>query len=63
MTTSENQIAVIKLPGFSLAPVFDEWDNQVFARFLERFWSKWGLTYEEIFTPPNSFRSYLGEGI
>jgi len=63
MTTSENQITVIKLPGFSLAPVFNEWENQIFARFLEKFWRKWGLTYEDIFTPPNSFRSYLEEDI
>jgi len=63
MTTTENQTTVIKLPGFSLAPVFDEWDNQQFARFLEDFWSKWGITYDEIFIPPNSFRSYLGEDI
>lgn len=59
--TSENQMSVIKLPGYSLAPVFDEWDNKIFVRFLERFWDKWGLTYEEIFIPPNSFRSYPGE--
>lgn len=63
MTTQENQTMIIKLPGFSLAPVFEEWDNQLFARFLESFWSKWGLIYDEIFIPPNSFRSYLGEDI
>ena len=63
MEISENQTTVIKLPGYSLAPVFEEWDNKVFARFLERFWGKWGLTYEEIFTPPDSFRSYLGEDV
>lgn len=63
ITDDENHSTVIKLPGYSLAPVFDEWDNQIFARFLARFWGKWGLTYEEIFTPPNSFRSYLGEDL
>ena len=50
---------VYKLPGFSLMPVFGEWENQTSACFLAQFWAKWGVSYDEIYSPPDSIRSYL----
>jgi hypothetical protein len=61
LTSPANQTTIVKLPSMSLVPIFDEWDNRIFARFLEEFWAKWGITFEEIFIPPNSIRTYLGE--
>jgi hypothetical protein len=53
--------SVYRVPGFSLVPVFGEWDNRVFARFLEAFWAKWGINYDEIYFPPDTIRSYLSD--
>jgi hypothetical protein len=61
MTTPENRTTIVKLPGWSLEPIFSKWDNKIYVRFLEEFWAKWGITIDEIFVPPNSIRSYLGE--
>jgi hypothetical protein len=61
LTGKDNKTTVVKLPGFSLVPIFAEWDNKIFVRFLEEFWKKWGITYDEIFIPPNSIRTYLAE--
>ena len=61
ITQSGQQSSVFKVPGFSLVPVFGEWDNKVFARFLEAFWAKWGITYDEIYFPPDTIRSYLSD--
>ena len=61
ITPPGEQSTVVKVPGFSLVPVFEEWDNKIFARFLEEFWAKWGITYDEIYFPPDSIRSYLSD--
>jgi len=63
ITTPENKTTISKVPGYSIASVFDDWNYEIFARFLEKFWSKWGISYDEIFVPPNSTRTYLGEYI
>lgn len=61
LTPPEGRSTVVKVPGYSLVPVFEDWDNSVFGRFLEEFWEKWGITYEEIYSPPDSVRSYLSD--
>ena len=61
MTSVKNRTTIVKLPGLSLAPIFDEWNDEIFARFLEEFWAKWSIPFDEIFVPPNSVRSYLGD--
>jgi hypothetical protein len=61
LTTPENKTTVVKLPGFSPVPVFEDWNYEIFAHFLEEFWSKWGVSFDEIFVPPNSIRTYLGD--
>ena len=63
VTSPENGTTIVKLPGFSLAPVFSDWNYEIFARFLEKFWVKWGISIDEIFIPPNSIRTYLGDYI
>jgi hypothetical protein len=59
ITPPHGPSTVVKLPGFSLVPFFREWDNETYARFLEEFWSKWGITFDQIFVPPNSVRTYF----
>jgi len=61
ITTPENKTTIAKAPGYSLAPVFDDWNYEIFAHFLEKFWAKWGITFDDIFVPPDSTRTYLGE--
>lgn len=61
ITTPENKTTIARVPGYSLAPIFGDWDYEIFARFLERFWFKWGISFDEIFVPPDSTRTYLGE--
>lgn len=43
---------IYRLPGFSLQPYFSDWDFPLLALFLAEFWKKYGLTYEEIYQPP-----------
>jgi hypothetical protein len=62
ITPPGEQSTVVKVPGFSLVPVFEEWENKVFARFLEDFWAKWGITYDEIYFPPDSIMKVYGVG-
>ena len=61
ITSPGERSTVLKVPGFRLVPVFEEWDNKVFARFLEQFWAKWGITYDKIYFPRDSIRSYLSD--
>jgi hypothetical protein len=59
--TSKNKTMIFKSLGFSLAPVFADWDYEIYARFLEGFWSKWGIKFDDIFVPPDSVRTYLAD--
>lgn len=40
-------------------PMFNTWDDSMFARVLADYWEPWGLTKHEIFTPPDSPISFL----
>jgi hypothetical protein len=61
ITPSGEQSIVVKVPGFSLVPFFEDWDNEVYAHFLEQFWTKWGIAYDQIFVPPDSIRTCLSD--
>jgi hypothetical protein len=40
-------------------PVFGNWDDNMFARVLAEYWEPWGITKNEIITPPDSPISFL----
>jgi hypothetical protein len=40
-------------------PVFGNWDDNMFARVLAEYWEPWGITKNEIMTPPDSPISFL----
>ena len=61
LTSKDNHSTIIQAPRMSVMPKFDEWDNKMFAYFLEEFLSKYGITFDEIFVEPNSIRSTLGD--
>ncbi len=61
ITPPGEQSTVLKVPGLSLVPFFEDWDNVVYASFLEQFWSKWGITYGQIFAPPDSIQTSLSD--
>ncbi|MCC6384025.1 MAG: hypothetical protein LC117_09080 [Bacteroidia bacterium] len=44
------------LPG---QPKFRRWDDETFAKVLTNLWKPWGIPMHEIYTLPNSPRSYL----
>jgi hypothetical protein len=52
---------IFSVPGWSLTPYFSDWKPELYARFLEEFWSKYGLELKDIFVPPDQVRTYLGE--
>jgi hypothetical protein len=56
---SNAEMTIVKIPGWNLAPLFNEWENKVFALFLEQFWKKWGISSDEIFQEPDCVRTYL----
>jgi hypothetical protein len=51
--TSEIQTpTIVRIPGYSLKPYFDDWNYPILAQFLAEFWGKYGIKYEEIYNPP-----------
>jgi hypothetical protein len=57
---SDNRILVSAIPkdGQS-APIFNKWDDKMFAQVLANYWKPWGLTMKDIVTFPNPPISYL----
>lgn len=58
---TEGETLVFELPEElkAAAPQFAPWKEKTFAQVLANLWKPWGLTMEDIYTPPNSPRSYL----
>lgn len=44
--------SIYKMPGFSFKPYFDDWNPEIFTRFLAEFLGKYGYKHEDIFKPP-----------
>lgn len=40
-------------------PLFAPWDDNMFAQVLADYWKPWGITKNDIYTPPDSPVSYL----
>lgn len=57
---SDNKIMVspIMKKGQS-APIFNKWDDKMFAQVLANYWKVWGLAMKDIITFPNPPISYL----
>jgi hypothetical protein len=50
------QVVQNPLQGLSTKPIFDDWDQETFARFLS---GMTGLPLEQVFTPPRGVISWL----
>jgi hypothetical protein len=61
MITYSNPILVVqnRLQGFSMKPIFDEWNQQEFARVLSGIT---GFPLESVFKPPTGVASWLHDG-
>ncbi|MFT4667617.1 MAG: hypothetical protein ACI923_002160 [Flavobacteriales bacterium] len=57
----EDKLIVESTPliGTDNKPLFDRWDNDMFAQVLSLYWKPWGITKDEILTFGNSPISYL----
>lgn len=58
-TNSGLEIETLPIVLDEKIPVFDKWDEVMFASLLEGYFKPWGLTKKEIITPPNSPISFL----
>lgn len=59
---SEGQeVAVYALPlqGLSDKPIFDEWNQLEYAKYLAFQWHKYGIQFEDVFKEPNMVLSML----
>jgi hypothetical protein len=50
------QVVQSPLQGFSLKPIFDDWNQETFARLLSQMI---GLPLEQVFVPPSGVASWL----
>lgn len=47
---------VLPMSGMSLKPIYNEWDNSIYARYLAFYLN---IPYEHVFSPPNKFMSWV----
>lgn len=59
--TKEEKLIIESLPLTETKdePLFDHWDDNMFAQVLAGYWEPWGFTKKEIITPPDSPISFL----
>lgn len=59
--TTEEKLIIESLPFTETKdePLFDYWDDNMFAQVLAGYWEPWGFTKKEIITPPDSPISFL----
>src|SRR5690606_16007607 len=53
--TPEEALVIESMPlqgGAETRPLFDRWDNKVYAQVLETFWKPWGISRFEILKDP-----------
>lgn len=46
-------VVTLNIHGMSAAPIFDEWDQKMYARILASYWDAYGLDFSKIFIEPN----------
>ncbi len=52
-------LEAMPLKGMSTKPIFDEWQNKIYAQVLENFWKRWDILRLEILKDPENPMSYL----
>ncbi|MFT6203897.1 MAG: hypothetical protein ACJAZY_002726 [Spirosomataceae bacterium] len=59
--STEEKVIVESIPLTSTAnkPLFDRWDDDMFAQVLTDYWKPWGITKDKIISFPNSPNSFL----
>lgn len=54
------QVVTLPLAGLSSRPIFDDWDQAQYARFLHFYVREMsGLSYDDLFTPPHQVLTFL----
>jgi len=58
---NHEKLSVMTSPvqGLSNAPIFDDWDQRIYAKFLEHHWKNWGLSFDSIFVEPDLVVTFL----
>jgi hypothetical protein len=58
---TEEKVIVESIPLTSTVnkPLFDRWDDDMFAQVLTSYWKPWGITKDKIISFPNSPNSFL----
>jgi hypothetical protein len=61
IASTEEKVIVesISLTGTANKPLFDRWDDDMFAQVLTDYWKPWGITKDKIISFPNSPNSFL----
>ncbi len=52
-------IEAMPLKGMSSKPIFDDWQNKIYAQVLENFWKRWDILSLQILKDPEIPMSYL----
>jgi len=56
---TEEKVMVTSVPLAAAQPLFNPWDDDMFAQLLADYWKPWGITKKDIYEFPNSPISYL----
>ena len=59
MTDDKVIIESLPMPESEDEPLFQPWDDDMFAQVLTGYWEPWALTKNDIFNPPDSPISFL----
>jgi len=56
-----SKVDVIALPlaGMAGGAIYDEWDQETYARYLHFYWRTWNMPWDKIFFPPDKVYSAL----
>ena len=55
----QDSLHIASLVGKANKPLFDGWDDDMFAQVLAVYWKPWGITKDKIISLGNSPISYL----
>lgn len=52
-------VDTLNLQGFTSTPVFDEWDQKIYAKILASYLTAYGFTLPDIYREPNEVLSFI----
>ena len=55
----EITVASTGLQGFSYKPIYDDWNQRTYAKYLAKIWGRYGIQFEDIFKEPDMVLSCL----